>query len=345
MRLQGILVCLYFYLIFPANIIGLWWAVGSPLVMDPNSICRKSRRLVGKQRKICRNEPEIVEEVAKGARLALLECQYQFRDRRWNCTSKKRSISKVLKRDTRESAFLYAITAAGVVYAVTQACSLGGLLQCTCQNHARDMSTDGEWEWGGCGDNVEFGYQKSREFMDARRRKKRGRADVTTLIQLHNNEAGRRAVKKYMRQECKCHGLSGSCTLKTCWMKMPAFRDVGDRLKARFDGAAKVIISNDAKELLPEGETIKPPSKEDLVYSEESPNFCNRKRKVGSLGTKGRECDPNSMGVGGCDLLCCNRGHSKEQITVKENCKCRFMWCCEVQCETCTTVKTIHRCL
>lgn len=153
------------------------------------------------------------------------------------------------------------------------------------------------------------------------------------------------AIKSHMRQECKCHGLSGSCTLKTCWMKMPTFREVGDRLKESFDGAAKVIISNDAKTLLPEGETIKPPSKDDLVYSEDSPNFCNRKRKVGSLGTKGRECDPNSMGVGGCDLLCCNRGYTKEQITVTENCKCRFMWCCEVICETCVSVKTIHRCL
>ena len=67
---------------------------------------------------------------------------------------------------------------------------MGRLLQCTCDNNLRDIATDGEWEWGGCGDNVDFGYQKSREFMDARRRKRR-RGDVTTLVQLHNNEAGR----------------------------------------------------------------------------------------------------------------------------------------------------------
>ena len=58
---------------------------------------------------------------------------------------------------------------------------------------------------------------------------------------LHNNEVGRLQVKNYMRTECKCHGLSGSCTLRTCWRKMPLFRDVGDRLKDKFDAAAKVI--------------------------------------------------------------------------------------------------------
>ena len=44
-----------------------------------------------------------------------------------------------------------------------------------------------------------------------------------------------------MRTECKCHGLSGSCTLRTCWRKLPLFRDVATRLKEKFDGAAKVI--------------------------------------------------------------------------------------------------------
>lgn len=77
---------------------GLSRAVGSPLVMDTNSICRKSRRLAGKQQEICQNEKEIVAEVARGAQLAILECQFQFRLRKWNCTTARRSFAKVLRR-------------------------------------------------------------------------------------------------------------------------------------------------------------------------------------------------------------------------------------------------------
>lgn len=148
-----------------------------------------------------------------------------------------------------------------------------------------------------------------------------------------------------MRTECKCHGLSGSCALKTCWRRMPLFREVGTKLKEKFDGAAKVIGSNDGKKLIPEGDTIKPPTTEDLIYSEPPINFCVKNRKLGSLGTKGRECDPESNRVGGCDILCCRRGASKTTVTVTGNCKCRFIWCCNVTCETCVTEKTIYRCL
>lgn len=47
-----------------------------------------------------------------------------------------------------------------------------------------------------------------------------------------------------MRQECKCHGMSGSCTVKTCWMRLPPFRVIGDNIKDRFDGASRVMVSN-----------------------------------------------------------------------------------------------------
>jgi wingless-type MMTV integration site family, member 6 len=50
------------------------------------------------------------------------------------------------------------------------------------------VSPDGDWEWGGCADNVQHGYKKSREFMDARYRK---RGDLKTQVMLHNNEVGR----------------------------------------------------------------------------------------------------------------------------------------------------------
>lgn len=51
-------------------------------------------------------------------------------------------------------------------------------------------------------------------------------------------------VRSQMRQECKCHGMSGSCTVKTCWMRLPPFRAVGDSLKDRYDGASRIMVSN-----------------------------------------------------------------------------------------------------
>lgn len=73
-------------------------AVGSPLVMDPNSICRKTKRLAGKQAELCQTQPEIVNEVAKGTKLGVRECQYQFRFRRWNCTSQNKYFGKILQQ-------------------------------------------------------------------------------------------------------------------------------------------------------------------------------------------------------------------------------------------------------
>lgn len=66
--------------------------------MDPNSICRKTKRLAGKQAELCQLEPEIVQEVAKGTKLGVRECQYQFRFRRWNCTSHSKYFGKILQQ-------------------------------------------------------------------------------------------------------------------------------------------------------------------------------------------------------------------------------------------------------
>lgn len=66
--------------------------------MDPNSICRKTKRLAGKQAELCQSQPEIINEVIKGAKLGVRECHYQFRFRRWNCTSHNKYFGKVLQQ-------------------------------------------------------------------------------------------------------------------------------------------------------------------------------------------------------------------------------------------------------
>ncbi|GAA6066750.1 protein Wnt-6 [Tachysurus ichikawai] len=85
----------------------LWCVMGSPLLMDPNSICRRSKPAGGAYTELCQTQPEIIQKVAKGARLAIRECQHQFRYQRWNCTGHGKSLGKILQQG--ESHFLYVI--------------------------------------------------------------------------------------------------------------------------------------------------------------------------------------------------------------------------------------------
>ena len=147
-----------------------------------------------------------------------------------------------------------------------------------------------------------------------------------------------------MHSECKCHGVSGACTLRTCWRKMPPFREVSARLKERFDGATKVIPSNDGRHFQPGDVTFKPPGRGDLVYTEESPNYCLPDRKTGSLGTRGRECNATSQGTDGCDLLCCGRNYDTHVTKEPVKCQCRFQWCCKVLCKTCCQKRIYYTC-
>lgn len=331
--------------------------------MDPvvhSTLRRKQRRLV-------RENPGVLTAVSKGANLAITECQHQFKNRRWNCSTTnflrgKNLFGKIVDKGCREAAFIYAITSAAVTHAVARSCAEGSIESCTCdyshQTRAplKHNTVPGvkNWEWGGCSDNIGFGFKFSREFVDAG---ERGR-NLREKMNLHNNEAGRAHVATGMWQDCKCHGMSGSCTVRTCWMRLPSFRTVGDHLKDRFDGASKVALSNAGSmrgqnykkmrynsQLKPYNPDHKPPGVKDLVYLESSPNFCERNPKLGVLGTQGRVCNETSIGVDGCDLMCCSRGYRTQEVTVVERCSCTFHWCCEVKCKLCRFKKTVHTCV
>lgn len=64
--------------------------------------------------------------------------------------------------------------------------------------------------------------------------------DGLHLLPLSSLSSPPQAILHNMQVECKCHGVSGSCELRTCWKVMPPFRRVGVVLKERFDGATEV---------------------------------------------------------------------------------------------------------
>ena len=47
-------------------------------------------------------------------------------------------------------------------------------------------------------------------------------------------------VGNLMKMQCRCHGVSGSCELKTCWRSIPPFSEVGDHLKEKYKRSVQV---------------------------------------------------------------------------------------------------------
>lgn len=48
-------------------------------------------------------------------------------------------------------------------------------------------------------------------------------------------------VRKLLKKDCQCHGISGSCQLKTCWKTLPQFREIGDVLMKKYEKAKMVV--------------------------------------------------------------------------------------------------------
>lgn len=154
------------------------------------------------------------------------------------------------------------------------------------------------------------------------------------------------AIEDFMKVECKCHGVSGSCETKTCWKAMPSFREVGRILKEKFDGATEVrhLVTGTRGDLVPLNDQFKPHTEADLVYMAGSPDFCEPDKRTGSLGTHGRICNKTSKAIDGCELMCCGRGYTTIKKTVVERCMCKFHWCCYVKCKKCERDVDVHIC-
>ncbi|XP_018668466.2 protein Wnt-7b isoform X1 [Ciona intestinalis] len=325
--------------------------------------CDKIIGLAPLQRAKCRARPDAMTVIAQGAERARYECIWQFRYDRWNCTNNGSAtvFGTELSVASRESAFENAIKSAGILYEIVKACGEGHLgASCGCaqrdvsfqRTKRRTQVTPAQverkvyqrWRWGGCSVDLGFGLNYTREFMRAGELLQSSR----TLMNRHNYEAGRLAIIKNLTKSCRCHGVSGSCNVKTCWIALPSFRQVGDNLRRKYKEAKRVEAILGGRRRRPHILKIwrnpKKPSPRELVYLEKSPEFCQKDNRIGVFGTQGRQCNGTNSNYSGCGKLCCNRGYRVTEYTKIDQCKCKFFWCCTVTCQECPRLVSKYTC-
>ena len=155
----------------------------------------------------------------------------------------------------------------------------------------------------------------------------------------------KQVVRSSLKRECKCHGVTGSCHLKTCWKSLAPFSVVGAALKRKYHQAAKVALIDSS---LQEGPIKKPSSRRDrkLVYLDASPDYCVRNITVGSHGMLGRTCNSDDVSVSKCKSLCnsCKLRSRTVELSKLVDCRCKFVWCCSIECEKCTKKYSVTTC-
>lgn len=246
---------------------------------------------------------------------------------------------------------MYAVMAAAVTKYIGHACRVGSLASCSCGARGTLPTSNSmtRYYWG-CSENIRYGLKVSEEFLDAAERDKG--TGLREQVNLQNLQAGRVVLEKATEMtplKCQCHGLTGTCSIKTCYKVTPPLYTIAQQLRDRYEKACQVTYASEtALRLIPTLQSTChwPLAKEDLVYSDPSPNYCTPHPELGSLGTRGRRCDPSADATRSesCQHLCCGRGYVKEMKIVEYSCHCQFVYCCKLICQTCHKEVTNYWC-
>ncbi|VDK27699.1 unnamed protein product [Gongylonema pulchrum] len=264
-------------------------------------LCERLPGLNPAQISICQQHPFAIPSIGRGARDSVVECQAQFKFERWNCSERINKqtnttangfqdlLGRTLRAGNRETAFIGAVASAAIVHAITKGCSAGNLTECGCDtqpggqrytdlDHSAAIGRE-KFSWGGCSDNSKYGVHFAKQFLDRFEREQYEKdRDIRHLMNLHNNFVGREAIVQNMRKQCRCHGVSGSCEFKTCWLQMPKFAEIGEMLKQRYNHFAVQVAKRAKKRLRRKerSERKKPLRGNEIAYINKSPNYCER---------------------------------------------------------------------
>ncbi len=237
---------------------------------------------------------------------------------------------------------LYAFLVAGATQRLAQFCHEGKIDndECQCSQAQQTLDEEGNIIFEKCDENVEWAQNYIQNFTTSPYQNL-SVDDTGAMVDIHNIGVGRETMSKTERF-CKCHGVSGTCTVQTCYDKLPSIEEVSESLYIKYDGAVKVDLVDG--ELKRDSTFVANPLAEtDLAFSDETPDLCVNATTEGVQGTAHRKCDLSDSSSKSCSVLCCGRGYYSVTETEKKK-NCAFRYCCEFVCTTEYINTTIHKC-
>ncbi|XP_004519435.1 protein Wnt-4 [Ceratitis capitata] len=285
----------------------------------------------------CRKEFGLPNAIFETRRLATSHCESQFRYDRWNCSIETRGKRNIFKKLYKETAFVHALTAAALTHTIARSCAEGRMTKCICGPRKQNKIGQ-DFQWGGCNDNLKHGKRVTRSFLNL----KSSIDDEVSEILRHDSEVGIEAVSTLMKDKCKCHGVSGSCSMKTCWKKLSEFNATSTLLRQKYNEAIRKAPNVRTIRRDVSGSRLKRIKQKrkkqsqytTLYYLETSPTYCSV--------TKDRQC----LHPDNCATLCCGRGYTTHVFKQVEKCRCRFNngRCCQLICDYCQRFEDKYYC-
>ena len=147
--------------------------------------------------------------------------------------------------------------------------------------------------------------------------------------------------------QCKCHGVSGSCAVKTCYSQLTNINDIALKLKERYDASCEVKSNGHSQNTwIPKSDSCSSFSEKDFIFRTDY-DWCVSNPVVDATGVVGRVCEPHSDGPNSCQNLCrrCDKTPIKLTQLVQVERNCQFHFCCEITCERLQREESYHVCV
>eukprot|EP00111_Clytia_hemisphaerica_P001837 TCONS_00005153-protein len=315
-----------------------------------------------RQRNICKRNLGYMQFLAKSIPSIKHECRVAFTHEQWNCDVILNSpnFDRSIDAATKESAAVQALAAAKILHTTINDCGLKGMCK-KCADREEVIPADrprsaGEekleviiHQSGACEEMFPQPMNFIKRFLKVGRKKmaeyKQSWPEkyAQENINFHNKQAGLEVAYETRSPRCYCPGIFPVCYTKICYTAMDHFYKVGRKIREMYYKARKVRITDDGN-FVPVHEPNRPIEKKELIYAEEF-NVCDTKE-----GLKDRPCsiDEDMFKITRypyCKDMCCGKNQYKSRPSkLIWECNCKFKWCCEVKCQTCSEDQIRYTC-